>query len=270
MALTAPTILSDHIHWSGKIVKLAAHEFNRAARGTVLGKVWIFAKPLIYIFCFWFALEIGLRASRTITGDGPYILWLMAGMVPWFFMSGVLNNGIDAYHRFSYLVKKVKFPLSAVPTISVLSSFFTEIGLMVVLFIVYFVCAQSPTIYLIQIPILLVIMFLFWAMVAILFSVFSAYSKDFKNFMNAMGTPLFWLSGVIFSLQNINIEWVQTALLFNPITFFVNAFRCALYDHTWFWQDTTALIAFAGVFVFTLIVMLFVYGRLHREVADVL
>ena len=73
--------------------------------------------------------------------------------------------------------------------------------LMVVLFAIYFACGMPVDVYLLQVPILLLLMFLFWDVVSILFSQLSAMSKDVKNLMGAMSTPFFWLSGVLFDVK---------------------------------------------------------------------
>ena len=125
-------------------------------------------------------------------------------------------------------------------------------------------------VYLLQVPILLLLMFLFWDVVSILFSQLSAMSKDVKNLMGAMSTPFFWLSGVLFDVKGIHIGWIQVLLNFNPITFFVTSFRGAFYDKTWFWNDTAGCIGFAVVFVVTLLAALFVYKKFNEEVCDVL
>ena len=88
--------------------------------------------------------------------------------------------------------------------------------------------------------------------------------------MNAMSTPFFWLSGVIFNVKSVPVDWIQVILYFNPITFFVTSFRGAFYDKTWFWEDPTLCLGFAVVFVVTLALALFVYGKFNEEVADVL
>ena len=138
--------------------------------------------------------------------------------------------------------------------------------LMVALFVIYFACGMPLDVYLLQVPILLVLMFLFWNTVSILFSQLSAMSKDVKNLMSAMSTPFFWLSGVLFDVKDIHIGWVQTMLDFNPITFFVTAFRGAFYDKTWFWNDPSACVGFVVVFAITLLAALFVYKKFNEEV----
>ena len=267
---TLATILKDNWEWRKQIGRLALFDLVKKSRGAVLGWAWFFIKPAMYIFCFWLALEIGLRAGNSDAGAPPYILWLCAGLIPWFFMQDMLGPGLDVLHRYSYLVNKIKFPLSGISTIFSGATLIVELMLMVALFVIYFACGMPLDVYLLQVPILLVLMFLFWNTVSILFSQLSAMSKDVKNLMSAMSTPFFWLSGVLFDVKDIHIGWVQTMLDFNPITFFVTAFRGAFYDKTWFWNDPSACVGFVVVFAITLLAALFVYKKFNEEVCDVL
>lgn len=265
------TILRDNWEWRKQIMRLAVFDLVKKSRGAVLSWAWFLIKPAMYIFCFWFAIEVGLRAGNAGGGPDapPYILWLSAGIIPWFFMKDMLGGGVNVLKRYSYLVNKVKFPLSGISTIFTTSAMLIELMLIVALFVIYFACGQQLNIYLLQVPLLLMMMYMFWNMASIMFSQLSAMSKDFANLMNALSTPFFWLSGVLFNVNNIDIGWVKTILDFNPITFFVTSFRAAFYDHTWFWENTSMCVGFAIVCLATLVVMAFVYSRLHEEVADV-
>lgn len=263
-------IIKDHWEWRGQISRLALFELVKKSRGAVLSWAWFFIKPAMYIFCFWFALDVGLRGGETNPGDAPYLLWLCAGLIPWFFMQDMLGAGIDVLHRYPYLVNKIKFPLSAISAIFTLATMIVQVMLMVVLFGIYFAYGQPLDIYLLQVPILLVLMLVFWDVASILCSQLSAMSKDFANLLHAFSTPFFWLSGVIFDVKHLPFDWIQSVLYFNPITFFVTGFRDAFYDKVWFWEDPMLLGGFIIVFLVTLVLMCVIYKRLHEEVADVL
>lgn len=267
---TLTQILKDNWEWRGQIWNLAKFEIMKQRRGAVLGWAWFFVKPLMYIFCFWFAIDVGLRAGHASTDGAPYILWLSAGIVPWFFMQNMLNTGIDVMHRYPYLVNKVKFPISAISNLYVIAIMMIQLLLQLILVILYLICQQPIDPYLLQVPLLLVMMYLFWLFFSILMSPLCAMSKDVKNLMGALSTPFFWLSGVLFDVKTIGIDWIQAVLYFNPITFFVTGFRDALYDKVWFWEDPMLIGGFAIVFVATLVMALVVYKRTCKEVADVL
>ena len=267
---TLGTILKDNWQWRKQIGRLAIFELKKKSRGAVLSWAWFFIKPAMYIFCFWFALEVGLRIGRQVDGDAPYFLWLCAGIIPWFFMSEMIGSGCDVLHRYSYLVKKIKFPMSAISTFYVCSSMIIHVVLVGVLFILYFVSGQPLDIHLIQIVPILLLMFFFWDAFSILFSQLSGLTKDVANLMSALSTPAFWLSGVIFDISRVNIDWIQTIMLFNPVTFFAKAYRAAFYYRTWFWEDPMVMLGFAVVFFGTVVFMVLAYRKLNTEVADVL
>ena len=265
------TIIKDNWEWRAQIARLSLFELVKKSRGAVLSWGWFFIKPGMYIFCFWFALEIGLRVAGSQGQDGPpYLIWLCAGLIPWFFMMEFMGTGSDIYHRYPYLVNKIRFPISGIPTIYTGAMMIIQLVLQVVMFIIYFAYGQPITPYLLQVPILLVLMFIFWNMFSLMISLLSAMSKDVANLMKALSTPVFWLSGVIFDVAKVPIDWVQTVMNYNPVTFFAGAFRDAFYNQTWFWEDVPRLIGFVVVFAVTLLATLWVYHRFNEEVADVL
>lgn len=252
-----------------QIFSLAMFDLRKQARGTVLGPAWLFIKPIVYIAVFWFALEIGLK-SGSGNSDAPYILWLMGGLVPWFYMQTMLGTGCSVFARFKYLVNKIKFPLAGIPTIFAIAEMVIHLGMVLLLLVVYFLFGMPLDWYLLQIPVAIVLMFVFFYMFSLTTSLLSAISKDFKNLIVTLSTPLFWVSGIIFNVYDLGIGWLETLLMFNPITFIASMFRCAVYDKMWIWENPMALIGFAVVFVAMMLVMIVVYRRTREEVPDVI
>ncbi|WP_264468787.1 ABC transporter permease [Adlercreutzia equolifaciens] len=267
---TLSEILKEQWQWRKQILSLGLFDLKKISAGAVLGPLWFFAKPAVYILVFWFALEVGLRSADQTGSDVPYILWLMGGLIPWFYIQEILGTGINIFKRYSYLVTKIKFPLAGIPTIFSISTFVIQLGLVVALLVVYFLCGQPLDLYLLQLPVALVLMFVFFNMFSLVTSLLSAISKDFMNLMKTLSTPLFWLSGIIFNVYNLQLPLVELVLMLNPITFIVTMYRCAVYDKMWIWDKPEAIIGFVVVFVVTLLVTLVIYRRTHEEVADVL
>lgn len=253
-----------------QIFSLAMFDLRKQARGTVLGPAWLFIKPIVYIAVFWFALEIGLRSGSSSNNEAPYILWLMGGLIPWFYIQTMLGTGCNVFARFKYLVNKIKFPLSGIPTIFAIAEMVIHLGLVLLLLAVYFLFGQPLDWYLLQIPVAIVLMFVFFYMFSLTASLLSTISKDFKNLIVTLSTPLFWLSGIIFNVYDLGIGWLETILMFDPITFVASMFRCAVYDKIWIWENPMAVIGFAIVFAAMLVTMLVVYKRTREEVPDVI
>jgi teichoic acid transport system permease protein len=269
------TILKDNWQWRRQIGRLAIFDLVKKTRGTALSWAWLWIQPLIFITVFWFALGVGIRADKDM--PDPYFLWLVSGIVPWFFMQGMLGGGSDVLHRYSYLVTKIKFPLGGIPTIHAISSLIVHLGLVVVLFTIYFLFGKPFDLYLIQVPLAIILMFAFFTVFSLLTSLLSALSKDFANLVKSFVTPLFWISGIIFDLSRLEIPWFKAIMLFNPISFIATTFRKAFYFKTWAWEDPwtqdfspEGIICFGIVFALTLLGAVLLYRRLSKEVPDAL
>ena len=264
-------ILRDKWERRGQVVRLARFELLKRSSNSVLSWAWLLIKPLVTIFCYWFTIYIGFRHGRDL-GEGapPYILWLTAGVIPWFFMSEILNGGTDLMHTYSYLVDKVRFPLAAIPSVYAVTSLAVQLVLQLLLLGTYFACGQTIGLHLLQAPFLIVLMFLFWDMVSLLFSLLSAINQGVSNFIKALATPIFWLSGVIFNMESLSIAWLRHLLYLNPVTFFVTSFRRVFYYQTWLWERPWQLVGFAISFLFVAAATALAYRQFAKEVPDVL
>lgn len=267
---TLSEILKEQWQWRKQILSLGLFDLKKISAGAVLGPLWFFAKPAVYILVFWFALEVGLRSADQTGSDVPYILWLMGGLIPWFYIQEILGTGINISSDTRIWLRRSNFPRQAIQRSFSISTFIIQLGLVVHCSSVYFLCGQPHDLYLLQLPVALVLMFVFFNMFSLVTSLLSAISKDFMNLMKTLSTPLFWLSGIIFNVYNLQLPLVELVLMLNPITFIVTMYRCAVYDKMWIWDKPEAIIGFVVVFVVTLLVTLVIYRRTHEEVADVL
>ena len=88
-------IISDHIHCRKQIRQLAVSDIVKTYRGAAFGWAWAIIKPSMTIFVFWFCFTVGLRQRGDINGY-PFLLWLIAGYVPWFYMKDTLIEGANS------------------------------------------------------------------------------------------------------------------------------------------------------------------------------
>ena len=265
---TLKLILGENWLWRRQIANLALMDIKKTCRGAVLGWVWLFVKPITYIAVFWFALELGLRAGGNT--EYPYIVWLSAGLIPWFFMQEMINTGSNVYKRYPFLVNRIAFPLSAISTFFTLSQFIIFLMLVVLLVVLCYVVGAPLTVYALQLIPVFVLMLVFWNLFSIMCSPLSAISKDFYNLLKALSTPLFWLSGIIFYVSNLSSGALHLVLAFNPVTFFAEAVRASVCENYWLWERPDVLLPFLAVLAVTFVLAVRCYGKLRKDVADVL
>ena len=106
------------------IFSLAKNDFKTKYAGSYLGIVWAFVQPIVTILVYWFVFSVGLRAGNA--DDYPFVLYLVSGIVPWFFFQDALNGGTNALLEYNYLVKKVVFKISILPMVKVISAMFVH------------------------------------------------------------------------------------------------------------------------------------------------
>lgn len=268
MFTTLQLILSENWHWRHQTWNLAKIDLVKTYRGAALGKLWLFAKPAVYILVFWFALSFGMRSGQDVDGK-PFLLWLASGVFPWFFMSDMITTGSDVYRRYPYLVNRIKFPLSLISTFYTLSLMIILICMLAFTMLMSLMYRIPPSVYWLQLPLILALMFLFWTAWSITLSPLSAISRDFANLLKTLGTPFFWLSGILFQLDALPGP-IRAIMSFNPVAWGVDAIRCCFIYNCWIWSKPRDLAAFLIVLVIFVLLALNSYRRLSREVPDVL
>ena len=103
MSMLNNLITQRRLIWS-----LAKNDFRKRFAGSYLGIVWALVQPVVTVLVYWFVFQVGLRQTAKI-GDVPFLLWMLAGLVPWFYFNDALNGGTASLVEYSYLVKKVGF-----------------------------------------------------------------------------------------------------------------------------------------------------------------
>ena len=114
-----------HLVW-----KLAKNDFKKRYAGSYMGALWALVQPVVTVVLYYFVFEVVFqqRALRLASGiDAPYVLWLTAGLVPWFYFSEAVMQGMYAFLEYNYLVKKVVFEIRVLPVVKVLGASFIHV-----------------------------------------------------------------------------------------------------------------------------------------------
>ena len=78
-----------------RIYSISKYELLSDIRDSRLGIFWNFANPLIQILTYYFVF--GLVMNRKDVDGIPFIQWMLAGMVVWFFINPCITQGANAY-----------------------------------------------------------------------------------------------------------------------------------------------------------------------------
>ena len=262
-------ILKDYIQYKQQIFKLAKADIVKTYRGAALGWAWAIIKPAVTIFVYWFAFQIGIRSGKPVEGY-PFFLWLIAGLIPWFYINDMLTQGTESIRRYSYLVTKMKFPISTIPTFVSISKLMVNLFLIVVMILIFVFMGYSPDIYIIQLPIYIMLSFIFFTVFSLFASLLACMSKDFSNLIKSLVTAVFWLSGIVWNVNTIDIPWLKTLLKVNPVTYLVEGVRNCFIHKIWIWESPKTLLCFLAILIVMTILSIFIYKKLRKEIPDVL
>lgn len=201
--------------------------------------------------------------------DVPFVLFLTAGLVPWFYFNEALNNGTNALREYDYLVKKVVFKISILPIIKVIAATFIHVFFVAVLLIVAALYGYYPTVYTTQILYYSACLFVF--VLALCYAT-CAVVVFFKDLTQIIGIALqigIWATPILWNIDSAPGEWV-VILKLNPLVYIVNGYRSAIYERSWFFEDFFSTMYFWIVTVVLFGIGVAVFKRLKPHFADVL
>jgi len=249
------------------LFQLTVRDFKSRYLGSYLGLLWAFINPIITILIFWFVFQVGFKSAPV--DDLPFVLWLITGIVPWFFIADTLMSGTGSVVENSFLVKKIVFRVSMLPIVKLLSALVVHIFFVFVIFIVFAVYHIYPDMYAIQ-----VVYYGFSAIVLLLgltwfASALMVFLKDTGQVVAIFVQFGFWLTPIFWSIAIVP-EKYRIYLKLNPFYYITEGYRDCFIHKIWFWQHplyTTYFWLFTGV-IFVVGALLFV--RLRPHFADVL
>ena len=256
------------------IARLSYNDFKTRFSGSFFGIFWAYVQPVVMVLVFWFVFTHGFGAQREQLAGGvdvPFVLFLVSGLVPWFFFAEALNGGTNALLGYSYLVKKVVFQISILPIVKVSSALFVHfafIGIVLVLFLGmgYFSGWYALQVFYYSIGLFLLVLATSYLTCAVV-----VFFRDLKEIINVVLTVGIWLTPILWNLEG-NIEDPILLFIFNlnPVYYVISGYRNSLIGQVGLWERPGLSLYFWGVVVVMGIIGMLTFRRLRPHFADLL
>lgn len=255
---------SRHLIW-----KLAKNDFKKRYAGSYMGAVWALVQPVVTVLMYFVVFDKLMGSQGRGDGSVPFVLFLTAGLVPWFYFTEALNSGTNALLEYNYLVKKVVFKISILPIIKIIAATFIHVFFVFVLLVVAACYGCFPTVYTIQIVYYSICLFVF--VLALCYSTCAVvvFFRDLSQIINIVLQIGMWATPILWDMGSLDSVWM-TIVKINPLVYIVNGYRDAVYGQRWFWQDFFSMMYFWIVTVVLFGVGAAVFKRLKVHFADVL
>jgi teichoic acid transport system permease protein len=255
---------SRHLIW-----KLAKNDFKKRYAGSYLGAVWAMIQPVVTVAMYYVVFGLIMPDSRS-GGDVPFVLFLTAGLVPWFYFSEALNSGTNALLEYNYLVKKVVFKISILPIIKIIAATFIHVFFACVLLVIAAAYGYYPSIYTIQLVYYSFCLFVFVLGICYTTCAVVVFFKDLSQIINIALQIGMWATPILWNIDSIKSQKIVKLLKLNPLVYVVNGYRSAIYEKEWFFEDFFSTMYFWIVTVILFGLGALVFKRLKVHFADVL
>ena len=268
-------IIVELIENRNLIKSLAKNDFKIKFAGSYLGTIWAFVQPVITVLIYWFVFDLAIGARASIRGELPlpYVLWLVAGIVPWFFFSDCISAGTSALVEYNYLVKKVVFQIDILPVVKVFSSIFVHIFFVVFTIVLFLIYGYFPDFYVLQVLYYSLGVLILALGMTYLTSALSVFFPDVRQIVGILLQIGIWMTPIMWSIADMQ-DKIPSAVLgilqLNPLYYIVMGYRESLIDKVGFWEHPGLTIYF---WVFTAVVCVLgvtVFKRLKVHFADVI
>jgi ABC-type polysaccharide/polyol phosphate export permease len=261
--------LADVFQSRAVIYELTKQDFRSKYLGSYLGLVWAFVNPSITIAIFWFVFQVGFKTKAIATAEVPFVLWLIAGMIPWFFFGDSVSSAANSILEKSYLVQKVVFRVSILPIIKILSALlihFFFVGVLCIMFLGY---GFTPQWYYVQVIYYLFAMIILIAGLSWITSSLTLFLRDTGQIVGMLLQFGFWLTPIFWSSKTLQGKY-QIFIKLNPLYYIIEGYRDSFINRVWFWEHAALTAYFWAITCTIFIVGAFVFKRLRPHFSDVL
>jgi ABC-type polysaccharide/polyol phosphate export permease len=249
------------------ILSMAKRQVASQYVGSWLGVVWTFIQPLVMICVFWFVFSVGFK-SRPMN-DVPFVVWLTAGMAPWFAFSDIVIGCTGVISNHAHLIKKTIFPSQILPIVHLVASLVTHGVFLLVLIglitfqglpfswyyfqFLYYLCGLA-----------LLALGLGWG-----FAALRPFLSDIGHIVTIMMQIGFWATPIFWDINMMSAK-IQFWLKLNPMYYIIQGYRDSFIGFVPFWHHPFYTLYFWLVTGVALVIGTTVFKKLKPQFADVL
>ena len=247
---------------------LVGADLKRTHVDTIFGQLWWIFDPLLQMAVYY------VLVSVIFNRDTPdYALFLFAAVLPWKWFATTLNDATQSVVNRQSLIRQIQFPKVVLPVAAVTAGTVSfAIGLSA-LAIVYLFFLNRLTPWVVLIPVIAAVQYVFTLALGIVLGAMNAFYRDVSNVMRHVVRLWFYLSPGLWTMYGeyalIREDHpVRPLLLLNPFTHLFEAYRAV----TWGMSppDWVGLAALLLVSLGLLVVAVGLFKRVEPAFARIL
>jgi ABC-2 type transport system permease protein len=230
---------------------------------SVLGYVWSILDPLVMAAIYWFVFT--QIFDRSVAGEDPYIVFLLAALLPWTWFNGAVSDSTRAYTRGAKLIRSTNIPRT-IWVASIVCSKGIEFVLSLPVLLVFAIFSSAELHWeAVYFVLGLVIQFVLTLGVSLIVAPLVVFFRDLERAVKLVLRFLFYASPIIYGAGAYAAVGpaFHTIAAFNPLTGIFSLYRAAFYPAQLDWF-AVGIGAAMSVALFAL--GLYVFKRTERAV----
>ncbi len=246
---------------------------------SVLGYAWTMLEPLALTMVYFFVFGVILKANRGMPEEamaqGGFLLFLVAGILPWNTFGAIMSEAPRAMITHSKLITTMKVPREIFPLATVGTKFVEYLLTWPVLIVFVIVLGGRPSWegVLVWLPLAIVLQFTFGLGLTLFLSAVNVLLRDVERLVRIITRLLFYGSAILFPaamvLGSDDVPgWAKTAFQLNPLLGIFEMHRSVWFAN--FEELTPTTIALAASVIGSILMLIIGYWTFRRLEMSVL
>lgn len=235
------------------IYELVLRDLRLRYRGSFFGFAWSALNPVLFMAIYTLVFSIYLRVHVP-----HYAMYLLAGLIPWGWLSGAVMAGTSSILDGRFYVGKTLFPtvaLVAVPVLSNAVNFLLSLPILLIFAMLMHVHWGLPLVWL---PALALVELIFIGGAVLLLATINVFYRDFQQIINYAVTALLYMTPIFYLRDQVPPQF-RLLVVWNPLAAMMGAFQDVFYYNR---MPNAADVLYA--LVFSLALLAIGYGTFAR------
>jgi ABC-type polysaccharide/polyol phosphate export permease len=250
------------------LVTLLRREIRGRYKGSVLGLAWTFVLPISVVIAYSAIFHYVYK----VVDIPDYPLFLLSGMVGWFFFAAGAQGASESIVGNANLVKKVRFPRQLIPFSAVAGHGMTMLVMLALLVpanLIFVPDSRSPA--MLMLPVVLALLGVMTYGFGLIVAALNVYFRDVQYILGAILLPWFFLTPIFYTPEVLpkgaeEFQWLTAVLEWGN---FVAPYVIAIRDSVFFgeWPSAAHLVYCAVCSAAMFAAGEWVFRRLEGEMA---
>ncbi len=209
------------------IQNLVSQELRVRYQRSALGFFWTLLNPLLMMT----VLSIFFSAMSPGTKNFP--VFVFAGMVPWGFLSGSINECALCIIQNEGLIRKIYLPKLVFPISRLLINLVTMALSLAVMFLLLFPLGARPSLPMLLLPLALVLFMAFAAGLSLLVATVNTFFRDCGHLVAVLLQAWYFATPIVYRAEEVFPARSMWMFRVNPAYYFIELFHALIYHGQW-------------------------------------